>query len=36
MADDPGTELLTTGQAAKLLGCSRQHVVDLCERGRLP
>jgi excisionase family DNA binding protein len=26
-------ELLTTGQAATLLGCSRQHVVDLCERG---
>jgi len=29
-------ELLTTGQAAALLGCSRQHVVDLCERGALP
>jgi excisionase family DNA binding protein len=29
-------DLLTTGQAAKLLGCSRQHVVDLCEQGRLP
>src|SRR6266567_2483790 len=26
-------ELITTGQAAQLLGCSRQHVVDLCERG---
>jgi excisionase family DNA binding protein len=26
-------KLLTTGQAATLLGCSRQHVVDLCERG---
>lgn len=28
-------ELLTTGQAARLLGCSRQHVVDLCSSGRL-
>ena len=29
-------DLLSTGQAAELLGCSRQHVVDLCEAGRLP
>jgi len=29
-------ELLTTGQVAVLLGSSRQHVVDLCERGLLP
>lgn len=29
-------ELLTTGEAAKLLNCSRQHVVDLCVRGDLP
>jgi excisionase family DNA binding protein len=29
-------ELLTTGEAAVLLGSSRQHVVDLCERGLLP
>ena len=29
-------DLLTTRQAAALLGCSRQHVVDLCEAGRLP
>jgi excisionase family DNA binding protein len=29
-------ELLRTGEAARLLGCSRQHVVDLCERGMLP
>ncbi|HSW43827.1 MAG TPA: helix-turn-helix domain-containing protein [Patescibacteria group bacterium] len=28
--------LLTTGQAAAILACSRQHVVDLCERGTLP
>lgn len=30
-----GNELLTTGQAAELLGCSRQHVVDLCDEGKL-
>jgi excisionase family DNA binding protein len=30
-----GDELLTTGEAAKLLNSSRQHVVDLCERGDL-
>jgi excisionase family DNA binding protein len=29
-------ELLTTGEAAKLLNCTRQHVVDLCDRGDLP
>ena len=28
--------LLSTGKAAILLGSSRQHVVDLCESGRLP
>ncbi|MPZ26677.1 MAG: helix-turn-helix domain-containing protein [Micromonosporaceae bacterium] len=28
--------MLTTGQAAALLGASRQHVVDLCNRGVLP
>jgi len=28
--------LLTTGEAAVLLGSSRQHVVDLCEHGLLP
>lgn len=32
----PAGDLLTTGQAARLLGCSRQHVVDLCVRGELP
>jgi excisionase family DNA binding protein len=30
------TQLLTTGQVAKLLGTSRQHVVDLCNAGDLP
>jgi len=29
-------ELLTTGEAAKILNSSRQHVVDLCARGELP
>lgn len=29
-------DLLTTGEAARLLGSSRQHVVDLCTSGRLP
>jgi excisionase family DNA binding protein len=29
-------ELLTTGEAAALLNSSRQHIVDLCERGELP
>ncbi len=34
-AADP-EQLLTTGEAAVLLNSSRQHVVDLCERGDLP
>ena len=29
-------ELLTTGEAAMILNTSRQHVVDLCDRGELP
>jgi excisionase family DNA binding protein len=29
-------EQLTTGEAAKLLNSSRQHVVDLCDKGFLP
>jgi excisionase family DNA binding protein len=29
------TELIRTGTAARILGTSRQHVVDLCERGVL-
>lgn len=33
VADDPR---LTTGQVARSLGVSRQHVVDLCDQGRLP
>ena len=32
---DPEQQL-TTGEAAKLLNSSRQHVVDLCESGLLP
>lgn len=31
-----GDELLTTGEAAKILNCTRQHVVNLCEQGDLP
>jgi excisionase family DNA binding protein len=30
------SELIRTGEAALLMGCSRQHVVDLCDSGRLP
>lgn len=30
------TDLLTTSEVARLIGCSRQHVVDLCDSGRLP
>ncbi len=29
-------DLLRTGEVARLLGCSRQHVVDLCDEGGLP
>lgn len=28
--------MLTTGDVARALGTSRQHVVDLCQSGRLP
>lgn len=28
--------LITTGEAARILGVSRQHIVDLCDSGRLP
>jgi excisionase family DNA binding protein len=30
------SDLIRTGEAARLLGCSRQHVVDLCDSGKLP
>jgi excisionase family DNA binding protein len=33
---EPGHDMLSTGDIARLLGTSRQHVVDLCERGDLP
>lgn len=29
------SDLISTGEAAKILGCSRQHVVDLCNDGKL-
>jgi excisionase family DNA binding protein len=35
IADD-GNRLLSTGEAAKILNSSRQHVIDLCDRGELP
>lgn len=34
--DVDGLDLISTGTAAALLGTSRQHVVDLCDSGRLP
>ena len=36
VTDTDSGELLTTGEAAQLLGTSRQHVVDLCNAGDLP
>lgn len=36
LQDDEGDDLLTTGEAARIMGVSRQHVVDLCDRGELP
>jgi excisionase family DNA binding protein len=35
-AEEQSDLLLSTGEVARLLGSSRQHVVDLCERGTLP
>jgi excisionase family DNA binding protein len=31
-----GTDLLTTGEAARVLNASRQHIVDLCNSGDIP
>jgi excisionase family DNA binding protein len=31
-----GEQLLSTGEAATILGTSRQHVVNLCTSGKLP
>lgn len=36
MEQTASEELLTTGEAAKLLNTSRQHVVNLCNQGDLP
>jgi excisionase family DNA binding protein len=36
LSDSATDALITTGEAAKVLGTSRQHVVDLCDRGDLP
>jgi excisionase family DNA binding protein len=36
ITDGESDELLTTGEAAVLLNSSRQHVVNLAERGELP
>ncbi len=33
---DGSSEVLTTGEVARLLNCSRQHVVNLCDEGLLP
>ncbi len=35
-AADDSNEVLTTGEVARLLNCSRQHVVNLCDEGLLP
>jgi excisionase family DNA binding protein len=34
--EDSSDDLLSTGEVAKLLGVSRQHVVNLVDRGDLP
>ena len=36
LVDDEGVQLLSTGEAAGMLGVSRQHIVDLCNTGLLP
>jgi excisionase family DNA binding protein len=35
LVEDAGEQLLSTGEAASLLGVSRQHIVNLCEAGSL-
>lgn len=32
----PSEDWLTTGDAARIIGSTRQHIVDLCNRGLLP
>jgi excisionase family DNA binding protein len=36
LMSDLDSKMLSTGEAAKLLGVTRQHIVDLCSRGVLP
>lgn len=36
LEEQTASELLTTGEAARILNSSRQHIVDLCNRGELP
>jgi excisionase family DNA binding protein len=36
LSQSEGDDLLTTGEAAVILGTSRQHVVNLCNSGDLP
>lgn len=36
MTTNPVEEWLSTGEAAELLGTTRQHIVDLAKRGDLP
>lgn len=36
LRDADPEQLLTTGEAAELLGVSRQHIVNLCRAGQLP
>ena len=36
MDESSASDLLTTGEVARILGVSRQHVVDMCTRGAVP
>ena len=36
LIEDDSDDLITTGEAASVMGVSRQHVVDLCKQGDLP